>query len=220
VYVNGIALGVLELKRSTISVGEGIRQNLGNKNKNIIGPFFSTVQLVMAGNDTEGFPVHPGDRIGANVTYNGRRSDGTLEFDAYVTDWDARQRGQQSDAHIQMFTDPGVSVSDAAGQGGCLVERDDDGTNDFGQPFGGLAKFGAPIRFQQFPNIGATAPGCGIADATTPGTNPVGIARFDGFGTVTRWDMTRNGPKDTTPLAKTGSRQSNGEFSVTWKDWR
>ena len=28
-YVNGIALGVLELKRSTVSVAEGIRQNLG-----------------------------------------------------------------------------------------------------------------------------------------------------------------------------------------------
>jgi type I restriction enzyme R subunit len=54
-YVNGIALGVLELKRSTISVGEGIRQNLGNQKKGVIGPFFSTVQLVMAGNDTEGF---------------------------------------------------------------------------------------------------------------------------------------------------------------------
>src|SRR5206468_5982716 len=27
-YVNGIALGVLELKRSTVSVSEGIRQNL------------------------------------------------------------------------------------------------------------------------------------------------------------------------------------------------
>src|SRR5829696_1439659 len=53
-YVNGIALGVLELKRSTISVGEGIRQNLGNQKKAVIGPFFTTVQLVMAGNDTEG----------------------------------------------------------------------------------------------------------------------------------------------------------------------
>ena len=53
-YVNGIALGVLELKRSTISVGEGMRQNIGNQNKSVIGPFFSTVQLVMAGNDTEG----------------------------------------------------------------------------------------------------------------------------------------------------------------------
>ncbi|ENY72673.1 HsdR family type I site-specific deoxyribonuclease [Aeromonas diversa CDC 2478-85] len=29
-YVNGIALGVIELKRSTVSIGEGIRQNLDN----------------------------------------------------------------------------------------------------------------------------------------------------------------------------------------------
>ncbi|OGP21729.1 MAG: restriction endonuclease subunit R, partial [Deltaproteobacteria bacterium GWA2_57_13] len=53
-YVNGIALGVLELKRSTISVAEGIRQNLDNQKKEFIQPFFSTMQLVMAGNDTEG----------------------------------------------------------------------------------------------------------------------------------------------------------------------
>lgn len=53
-YVNGIALGVLELKRSTISVTEGIRQNLDNQKKEFIRPFFATVQLVMAGNDTEG----------------------------------------------------------------------------------------------------------------------------------------------------------------------
>jgi type I restriction enzyme R subunit len=53
-YVNGIALAVLELKRSKISVGEGIRQNLGNQKKEFIQPFFTTMQLVMAGNDTEG----------------------------------------------------------------------------------------------------------------------------------------------------------------------
>ncbi len=53
-YVNGIALGILELKRSTVSVGEGIRQNLDNQKKEFIQPFFSTVQWVMAGNDTEG----------------------------------------------------------------------------------------------------------------------------------------------------------------------
>ena len=53
-YVNGIALGVLELKRSTVSVSEGIRQNLDNQKKTFIRPFFTTVQLVMAGNDTEG----------------------------------------------------------------------------------------------------------------------------------------------------------------------
>lgn len=53
-YVNGIALGVLELKRSTVSVAEGIRQNLDNQKRIFIEHFFSTVQLVMAGNDTEG----------------------------------------------------------------------------------------------------------------------------------------------------------------------
>jgi len=53
-YVNGIALGIIELKRSTVSVAEGIRQNLDSQKKEFIQPFFSTVQLVMAGNDTEG----------------------------------------------------------------------------------------------------------------------------------------------------------------------
>ncbi len=54
IYVNGIALGVLELKRSVVSVSEGIRQNLDNQKKMFIQPFFTTVQLIMAGNDTEG----------------------------------------------------------------------------------------------------------------------------------------------------------------------
>jgi type I restriction enzyme R subunit len=53
-YVNGIALGVLELKRSTVSVSEGIRQNLDNQKAVFIERFFTTLQLVMAGNDTEG----------------------------------------------------------------------------------------------------------------------------------------------------------------------
>ena len=53
-YINGIAIGVLELKRSTISVSEGIRQNLDNQKEIFIRPFFSTMQLIMAGNDTEG----------------------------------------------------------------------------------------------------------------------------------------------------------------------
>jgi type I restriction enzyme, R subunit len=53
-YVNGIALGILELKRSTVSVAEGIRQNLDNQKKVFIEPFFSTMQWVMTGNDTEG----------------------------------------------------------------------------------------------------------------------------------------------------------------------
>ena len=54
IYVNGIALGVIELKRSTVSVAEGIRQNLDSQKREFIQPFFATVQFVMAGNDTEG----------------------------------------------------------------------------------------------------------------------------------------------------------------------
>ena len=53
-YVNGIAIGVLELKRSTVSASEGIRQNLDSQKKEFIRPFYSTVQLVLAGNETEG----------------------------------------------------------------------------------------------------------------------------------------------------------------------
>ncbi|MGC9397468.1 MAG: type I restriction endonuclease, partial [Anaerolineae bacterium] len=53
-YVNGIALGILELKRSTVPVAEGIRQSLDNQKRAFIQSFFATVQLVMAGNPTEG----------------------------------------------------------------------------------------------------------------------------------------------------------------------
>ena len=53
-YVNGIALGVIELKRSTVSVLEGIRQNIDNQSHRFIKHFFSTIQYVTAGNDTEG----------------------------------------------------------------------------------------------------------------------------------------------------------------------
>ncbi|GAP99873.1 type I restriction endonuclease subunit R [Leptolyngbya sp. NIES-2104] len=53
-YINGIALGILELKRSSVSIGEGIRQNLDNQKKTFIRSFFTTMQLVMAGNDTQG----------------------------------------------------------------------------------------------------------------------------------------------------------------------
>lgn len=53
-YINGIALAVFELKRSCVSVGEGIRQNLTNQKKEYIQSFFSTVQLLFAGNEAEG----------------------------------------------------------------------------------------------------------------------------------------------------------------------
>ena len=53
-YVNGIAFVTLELKRSKVAVSEGIRQTIGNQKSDFIRPFFTTVQLVLAGNDVEG----------------------------------------------------------------------------------------------------------------------------------------------------------------------
>lgn len=53
-YLNGIAIGVLELKNSRVSIGDGIRQSLTNQRPEFIGAFFSTVQIIFAGNDTEG----------------------------------------------------------------------------------------------------------------------------------------------------------------------
>jgi type I restriction enzyme, R subunit len=53
-YINGIAVCTIELKRSKVAVSEGIRQTIGNQKAHFIQPFFTTVQLVMAGNDVEG----------------------------------------------------------------------------------------------------------------------------------------------------------------------
>jgi len=53
-YVNGIAIGVLELKNSRVSIGDGIRQSIVNQQTDFIAPFFATVQFIFAGNDSEG----------------------------------------------------------------------------------------------------------------------------------------------------------------------
>jgi type I restriction enzyme, R subunit len=53
-YINGIAIGVLELKNSRVSIGDGIRQSITNQQPEFIEAFFSTIQLVFAGNDSEG----------------------------------------------------------------------------------------------------------------------------------------------------------------------
>lgn len=54
VYINGIAVAVIELKKSTVSVSQGIRQNLSNQNEHFNKPFFTTIQFAMAGNTGEG----------------------------------------------------------------------------------------------------------------------------------------------------------------------
>jgi type I restriction enzyme, R subunit len=53
-YINGIAVGVIELKNSRVSIGEGIRQLLSNQRPEFNEWFFCTVQIAFAGNDSEG----------------------------------------------------------------------------------------------------------------------------------------------------------------------
>lgn len=53
-YINGIAIGVIELKRGSVAVTNGIRQNLDNQSHRFIRSFFTTMQLVLAGNDSQG----------------------------------------------------------------------------------------------------------------------------------------------------------------------
>lgn len=54
IYINGIAVAILELKRAAVSVAEGIRQSYRNQQDGQIPAFFTTIQLVLAGNTSEG----------------------------------------------------------------------------------------------------------------------------------------------------------------------
>ena len=53
-YLNGLAIAVIELKNSRVSIGDGIRQLLSNQQPEFHEWFFTTTQFVFAGNDSEG----------------------------------------------------------------------------------------------------------------------------------------------------------------------
>lgn len=53
-YLNGIAIGVIELKRGSVEVADGVRQLITNQEEIFNKGFFPTVQLVFAGNDSQG----------------------------------------------------------------------------------------------------------------------------------------------------------------------
>jgi type I restriction enzyme R subunit len=53
-YLNGIAIAVIELKRSSVEVADGVRQLITNQEEIFNRGFFSTVQLVLAGSDSQG----------------------------------------------------------------------------------------------------------------------------------------------------------------------
>src|SRR5207237_2401914 len=53
-YLNGIAIAVIELKRSSVEIADGVRQLITNQEEIFNKGFFSTVQLVFAGSDSQG----------------------------------------------------------------------------------------------------------------------------------------------------------------------
>lgn len=53
-YVNGIALGVLELKRGTTDIAESVNQSISNQKETFNEWFYTSIQFVLAGNDTQG----------------------------------------------------------------------------------------------------------------------------------------------------------------------
>ncbi len=53
-YLNGITVGVIELKRSSVEIADGVRQLITNQEDIFNKGFFPTVQLVFAGSDSQG----------------------------------------------------------------------------------------------------------------------------------------------------------------------
>lgn len=78
IYVNGIALAVIELKNSRISVANGIRQNITNQKAHFIEQFFTTMQFCIAGNESEG--MRYGTLLTPEKYYLEWKEDGFREF--------------------------------------------------------------------------------------------------------------------------------------------
>lgn len=53
-YLNGLAIAVIELKRGSVEVADGVRQLITNQEEIFNQGFFTTVQFVFAGNDSQG----------------------------------------------------------------------------------------------------------------------------------------------------------------------
>ncbi len=93
-YINGIAVSVLELKNSRVSIGEGIRQSLSNQQPEFNEWFFSTVQIIYAGNDAEGLQY---GTIGTPEKYfmkwkEDEEDDSRFKLDKYLLKMCAKER--------------------------------------------------------------------------------------------------------------------------------
>ena len=102
-YVNGIAIALLELKNSRVSVGDGIRQSLSNQQPEFNEWFFSTVQLIFAGNDSEGLQY---GTIGTPEKYflkwkEDEEDDSRFKLDKYLLKICRKESTQRTDAGLR-----------------------------------------------------------------------------------------------------------------------
>jgi type I restriction enzyme R subunit len=93
-YINGIAFAVIELKNSRTSIGDGIRQLLSNQHPEFNEWFFTTVQIVFAGSDSEGLQY---GTIGTEEKYflkwkEDEQDDSTYKLDKYLLKLCNKQR--------------------------------------------------------------------------------------------------------------------------------
>ena len=93
-YVNGIAVGVIELKNSRVSIGDGIRQLNSNQRQDFNEWFFSTVQFTFAGNDSEGLRY---GTIGTQEKYylkwkEDEKDDSRFKLDKYLIKMCCKER--------------------------------------------------------------------------------------------------------------------------------
>ena len=82
-YINGLAIGTIKLKNSRISIGEGINQSLSNQSEEFNAWFYSTVQFVFAGSDSEGLQY---GTIGTQQKYFLKWKEGEADNTRYKLD--------------------------------------------------------------------------------------------------------------------------------------
>ncbi|MEI2762269.1 MAG: type I restriction endonuclease [Methanothrix soehngenii] len=102
-YVNGIAVGVIELKNSRVSLGDGIRQNISNQSKEFNAWFFSTVQFIFRGQRFRGAAIRYGAHGGEVFPQMEGRRAGRQPLQAgQVSAQDVRQRSaDRADARLR-----------------------------------------------------------------------------------------------------------------------
>lgn len=111
IYVNGIAVAIIELKKATVSALDGIKQQIRNQEDGQIAPFFTTAQLLLAGSESEG--VYYGTALTTQKFYlkwkeptGNNYSHPTKEPDPYRTKFPASQFKNELDRSLLQMLEP------------------------------------------------------------------------------------------------------------------